>query len=150
VKALGQAKVLDEVQGRLGRLRPESIRVWGKMSPQEMVCHLADSFELALGERTNPQIRLPLPPGVIMVLALRVPLRWGRNIPTAPVVKQGVGGSLPKSWNEDMERLQKKLKAFCEKRGEWPEHPFFRSMETRDWLRWGYLHMDHHLRQFGC
>jgi hypothetical protein len=25
----------------------------------------------------------------------------------------------------------------------------FGPMSERDWMRWGYLHADHHLRQFG-
>jgi hypothetical protein len=29
-------------------------------------------------------------------------------------------------------------------------HPIFGAMSAGDWLRWGYLHMDHHLRQFGA
>ena len=28
-------------------------------------------------------------------------------------------------------------------------HPIFGPMRPKDWLRWGYLHADHHLRQFG-
>jgi hypothetical protein len=31
--------------------------------------------------------------------------------------------------------------------GRW--HPIFGRMSDAAWLRWGYLHMDHHLRQFG-
>jgi hypothetical protein len=26
----------------------------------------------------------------------------------------------------------------------------FGSMQRTDWLRWGWLHADHHLRQFGA
>ena len=29
-------------------------------------------------------------------------------------------------------------------------HPIFGRMSDGDWLRWGYLHMEHHLRQFGA
>jgi hypothetical protein len=29
-------------------------------------------------------------------------------------------------------------------------HPMFREMSEKDWMRWGYLHTDHHLRQFGA
>ena len=29
------------------------------------------------------------------------------------------------------------------------EHPIFGAMSVKDWMRWGYLHADHHLRQFG-
>jgi hypothetical protein len=28
-------------------------------------------------------------------------------------------------------------------------HSIFGSMTNQDWMRWGYLHADHHLRQFG-
>ena len=28
-------------------------------------------------------------------------------------------------------------------------HPVFGPMTRGAWLRWGYLHTDHHLRQFG-
>jgi hypothetical protein len=28
-------------------------------------------------------------------------------------------------------------------------HPMFGKMSAKDWMRWGYLHADHHLRQFG-
>ena len=30
-----------------------------------------------------------------------------------------------------------------------PSHPMFGPMTPEDWMRWGYLHADHHLRQFG-
>jgi len=26
----------------------------------------------------------------------------------------------------------------------------FPEMNEREWMRWGYLHADHHLRQFGA
>jgi hypothetical protein len=29
-------------------------------------------------------------------------------------------------------------------------HPIFGAMTEEEWMRWGYLHMDHHLRQFGA
>jgi hypothetical protein len=29
-------------------------------------------------------------------------------------------------------------------------HPIFGRMSAAAWLRWGYLHTDHHLRQFGA
>jgi hypothetical protein len=33
---------------------------------------------------------------------------------------------------------------------DWPAHPIFGRMSRAAWLRWGYLHADHHLRQFGA
>jgi hypothetical protein len=34
--------------------------------------------------------------------------------------------------------------------GVWPAHPIFGRMSPAAWLRWAYLHTDHHLRQFGA
>ncbi len=28
-------------------------------------------------------------------------------------------------------------------------HPVFGELSEWEWMRWGYLHADHHLRQFG-
>ena len=28
-------------------------------------------------------------------------------------------------------------------------HPIFGPLTTSQWMRWGYLHVYHHLRQFG-
>jgi hypothetical protein len=33
---------------------------------------------------------------------------------------------------------------------EWQVHPLFGGMSDGAWLRWAYLHIDHHLRQFGA
>ena len=33
---------------------------------------------------------------------------------------------------------------------DWPAHPIFGPMTLRAWMRWGYLHVDHHLRQFSA
>ena len=30
-----------------------------------------------------------------------------------------------------------------------PRHPLFGRMTNGEWGRWGYRHVDHHLRQFG-
>ena len=37
---------------RLDRLRPETRALWGKMNVHQMVCHLNDSLELAMGAKT--------------------------------------------------------------------------------------------------
>jgi hypothetical protein len=39
--------------------------------------------------------------------------------------------------------------ASAQKDFQWDRHPLFDAMSERDWMRWGYLHVDHHLRQFG-
>ena len=47
---------------------------------------------------------------------------------------------------------QQRMKSFREPAcvSETVRHPFFGAMSPNQWLRWGYLHTDHHLRQFGA
>ena len=42
----------NQLLERLTRLRPDSVRRWGRMTPNEMMCHLEDSMRVATGEST--------------------------------------------------------------------------------------------------
>jgi hypothetical protein len=73
-----------------------------------------------------------------------------KGVPTRPEIQQGKGGSLPLDFGQDLRWLLSTLDRFCDAlpRPCMP-HPIFREMTAEDWMRWGYLHADHHLRQFG-
>ncbi len=150
-KTLANTVDCEEIRRRIAVLTPESRRVWGVMSVGGMLCHLDDSYQLALGERTGELVRMPVPRGMVKYLALRLPIEWKRNIGTMPAVKQGAGGTVPGAFADDRARLLATIARFCT----CPtlaatRHPFFDRMSTDDWLRWGWLHADHHLRQFSA
>jgi hypothetical protein len=69
---------------------------------------------------------------------------------TSESVRQGGGGTPPVEFVEDRARLLKTFMLFCGCAELAPTHPMFGSMRRADWLRWGYLHADHHLRQFSA
>jgi hypothetical protein len=83
-------------------------------------------------------------------IALWVPVRWMKGYPTRPEVEQGRGGSAAGAFEGDRNALGVVISRFCQEVREpcYP-HPVFGPMKPRDWWRWGYLHADHHLRQFG-
>jgi hypothetical protein len=83
--------------------------------------------------------------------ALYVPLAWPAGILTRPEIEQGIGGRCPGDFTADVNELIE-LVELIEANGasEWPPHPIFGPLTKRAWLRWAYLHVDHHLRQFGC
>jgi hypothetical protein len=64
-------------------------------------------------------------------------------------MNQQIGGTPPADFAVDHTTLIAKLDQFVRYSGPWSPHPFFGEMTTREWMRWGYLHTDHHLRQFG-
>jgi hypothetical protein len=149
-KTLGNADDLAEIERRVGTLIATDAARWGRMQCGQMVCHTTDSFRGALGEIAADKVKIPVPRGVMKWFALRAPMRWPKGVPTVPELDQAKGrGTQPGDFAADRACLLGEMKRFSESRGPWREHPFFGPMSQGDWMRWGYLHMDHHLRQFG-
>ena len=81
--------------------------------------------------------------------ALYVPMPWPHGIKTRPEMEQGAGGTPPVGFERDRRDLLEILDRFVAAEEERTPHPIFGTMTEWEWQRWGYLHMDHHLRQFG-
>jgi hypothetical protein len=152
MKTLVRAADKDELLHRLHRLRPDSVRRWGRMSAHQMVCHLNDSLLMATGQRAaSPAISLPSRT-LVKWIALYLPVHWPVGIMTRPEIDQEAGGTRPGDFAADVARQQTLLNAVSVRDGSvrWSVHPIFGRMSERAWLRWAYVHTDHHLRQFGA
>jgi hypothetical protein len=138
------------ISARISALMPSDQRLWGKMSVHQMVCHLCDSFRLALGEKPASPASGFLQSTVMKWIALKAPMEWPKGLGTRPEVEQGVGGTPPVEFQSDRAGLIRVFERFCAGASDISVvHPFFGRMTKSEWLRWGYLHADHHLRQFG-
>ena len=114
-----------------------------------MVCHLCDAYRLPLGDKTaSPATRL-LQQTIMKWIALRLPLKWPKGVSTRPEIEQGLGGTPPAEFEKDRAALLSIVRRFSDSAAFSVPHPFFGAMSRDEWLRWGYLHADHHLRQFG-
>ena len=150
MKTLKNLSERQNIARRMGQLSPADKAVWGAMSVHQMVCHLDDSYKVPLGERTASPATGFLQRTVVKWAALKVPTQWPRGFPTRPEMEQGKGGTIPVDFCQDLASLLSTLNRFCD-RLPTPclPHPIFGKMTAEDWMRWGYLHADHHLRQFG-
>ena len=151
MKTLSNNLDKQELLQRLSLVRPESSRRWGKMTAGQMVCHLNDSFKAVIGERSASSVSNRLGPNLIKWIALYLPIHWPHGVPTRPENDQETGGTKPTEFAADVHELVELVDRLtrAEKDFSWGRHPLFGQMPDREWLRWGYLHMDHHLRQFG-
>jgi len=151
VKSLGNREDRDEVLRRLRSLRPDSGRRWGRMTPHQAVCHLSDSFRSVTDETRVEFSGSLLTRTLVKWFALRVPLKWPKGVKTRPEVDQEKGGTRPVEFARDVAELESLVEDFTRAgrdfRGN--THPLFGEMGEGDWMRWAYLHADHHLRQFG-
>jgi len=151
MKTMARAQDKEEIVQRLRTIRVDSARRWGRMSAHQMICHLSDSFLAVTGQRQVSPASGPLQRTVIKWMALYAPLKWPRGVPTRPEVDQEVGGTKPSHFAADVTQLEILVELVTTRKGCFgPTHPIFGNMSDTDWMRWAYLHMDHHLRQFGC
>jgi hypothetical protein len=152
MKTLARAQCKVDVLRRLRTVRRESARRWGRMSAHQMVCHLSDAFRMALGQKAVSGAAGPLQRTLVKWIALYTPLRWRSGIVTRPEIDQHCGGTKPGDFAADVAELERLVELIARraKGSEWPPHPVFGRMSHGAWRRWAYLHMDHHLRQFGA
>ena len=95
MKTLARPSDLAEIQRRLKRLGPESRRRWGRMSVDQMVCHLGDCFRMLVGEKPAVRTAGPVRATLVRLFALYVPMRWPAGIRTSPELDQEQGGTTP-------------------------------------------------------
>jgi hypothetical protein len=124
------------------------------MSAHQMVCHLSDGFRLYMGLKEAAPVMVPYPRWILKWMALRVPRHWPPGFKTAPELDQQAGaGTPPSTFASDVEELRRLADRFTWQPRDfsWPAvHPHFGKMSPSCWMRLAYLHMDHHLRQFGA
>ena len=152
MKSLASEADRAEIFARLERVRPDSARRWGRMSVHQMVCHLADANRMALGRKQATSPCGLLQRTVVKWVALYAPLRWPPGIVTSPELDQlGVVATPPTDFAADLAEVAALLRIMlADTRSLTRPHPVFGPMTEAAWLRWAYLHTDHHLRQFGA
>src|SRR5438270_7374587 len=96
---------LGDVLARLDRIEPGARARWGRMSAHQMLCHLSDSYRFALGERSASPATGPFQRTVMKWVALYLPIRWPKGIPTRPEMEQGRGGTPPAEFASDKSEL---------------------------------------------
>jgi hypothetical protein len=150
MKNLFDAATAAEVKARIARLRPESERLWGKMSLAQTMAHCAAGMEMAMGDRLPPRLLIGRILGVIVKpLALKDDGPMKRNSPTSPDLVI----SDERDFVPERQRLLVLVDRFvtagpagCTAH----PHSFFGRLEPQEWAILMYKHLDHHLRQFGA
>jgi hypothetical protein len=152
MKLLINPQCKQEILARLAKIHPDSQRRWGRMNVSQMICHLNDSFLGVMGDRAMEiPTEFSLWPALKWV-SLYSPMPWPKGVATRPEFDQVRGGGTPPSqFDVNVRELLDSMEKFTQRPRtfEFRPHPMFKVMTEAQWMRWGYLHMDHHLRQFG-
>ena len=148
MKSIFNASDNQEIINRIESLSPESKALWGKMTVDQMLSHCIAPIDIAFGNssfKANFLMRLL---GKMVKGKMLKQDVFNKNSPTAP--------SFIRSDKYDFEATKKeligKIKQF-EKEGHAviknQKHPFFGTMTYDEWDHLHYMHLNHHLQQFG-
>lgn len=150
MRSFARAADHADVLRRLQALTPGHARRWGRMDAHQAICHMADAFRMARGTRPAAANGRLVHRTVVKWFALYAPLRWPPGLASSPELRQAEGlGTPPSSFAADLEALCA-LARDAARPGPRVPHPLFGPLSEAAWLRWAWLHTDHHLRQFGA
>ncbi len=137
-----------EIMNRMGLLKAESERKWGKMNAAQMMAHCSEAFKIPLTDKKFPRMFISYLFGWLAKKQVTSDKPYKEGLPTAPdfVIKD------ERNFETEKARLEKCITDFntlgpdntCKH-----PHPFFGSLTKAEWGNAMYKHMDHHLRQFG-
>jgi hypothetical protein len=152
MKTLASARDRQEILERLRVISPASKRRWGRMTVAEMICHMNDALRITMSDTPAGPVSNWFTRSGFKWLALWMPFHWPHGVKTVPECEAGKGGTLPAGMESDLTELRRQLERFARQPRdfEFQPHPIFGQMSEWEWMRWGWLHMDHHLRQFGA
>ncbi|MCP4399195.1 MAG: DUF1569 domain-containing protein [bacterium] len=147
-----QVPVRDTLLQRIAQVQASDSALWGRMTANEMLCHLADQFRVALRDIPVHDQSTRLTRSVVVTLVLLgVPAPKGK-VKTFPEIDQATGhGTAPTDVPHDASILREFFEKFLatEPTFSFQAHSFFGPLTRQQWGRLIYIHSDYHLRQFG-
>lgn len=151
MKTLDRKRDSRELVERLRALDAGAESHWGRMTVTRMLRHLADGYRMGLREHPAEPIPTVLPKILRRWIGLWTPFRWPRGLPAPPSLKPGDPDESLADFESERDALMAVMTRFSRAPSDhdWPAHPSLGGMSRREWMRWGWRHADHHLRQFG-
>ncbi len=150
MESLFDRSCAERIKQRLSRLTPDQHRQWGSMDVVRMLTHCSRGLEMAAGEIHPPRAMMGRILGPILKpIAFREGEPMRKNSPTARELLTDEAADFETALtrlNALVDRFVAAGPAGCTSH----PHPFFGSLDPREWSMLMYKHLDHHLRQFGA
>lgn len=135
---------IQDFHNRIDKLDLSKDPLFGQMNVNQMVCHCADFFRMAMGYKKAEEYGIADPKEIIALS------RSGKTAPTPKGFGQIEGnGTMPTDFESDKMILKEFILEFSEFNKDFAEHPYFGMMERKSWSELAVYHLNHHLKQFG-
>ena len=149
MKTILNTEGANDLSRRVNRLQQSSQPLWGTMTVTEMLHHCNRATQSILEGKAPPK-QSTFKQQVLKFLFLNVIKKLPRNA-TAPKrfnvkLSQLVPGKFENERNEFLNLIERFTK---HEDNITLSHPRFGALKTREWGKFVWMHLDHHLRQFG-
>src|SRR5579862_5454433 len=135
MKSLFEPTTVTEVKQRVARLKPDSQRQWGKMTPAQAVAHCDAAMQMATGELRLPRLFIGrILGGWVKQRMLVRGMPMGRNAPTDPglvVADDRDLGVEARRLGETIDRFSAAGPSGCSTH----PHPFFGPLTPDEWAQ---------------
>ncbi|MFK7947041.1 MAG: DUF1569 domain-containing protein [Saprospiraceae bacterium] len=141
----------ESILRRIYDLKSDSVARFGKMNVNQMLCHTADQLRIAMSF-----IEIPLQGNRVSryfkkQIALTLDNIPSEKVDTLDEINQEKEGTKPVGFEDDKVNLIKLIDLFLnnEEHYSLQHHPMFGNLDREEWGQLIYVHLNHHLKQFG-
>lgn len=151
MKNILQNSTQQQIEKRIASLSPATVRRWGKMNVEQMLAHCSDQIRLALAQKQPHETPNFFNRNVMKYFGLWLPRIPLRNLKAPVDMNQKFYGTV----SADLETEKSNLVNLLNQVRALPQHsilqphPMYGKLDLQQWGRFMYVHIDHHLRQFG-
>ena len=149
MKSLFNSTDNQEMVNRFNSLTPFTQAKWGKMNVTQMCSHCNNALKIAFGElKLKPNLIGILFGSIAKKMVIHSNQTMKKNLPTDKALIIVDKGGFEKEKQAVISIIQR----FSEKGSSGlanETHPFFGKLNTEEWDKLSWKHLDHHLRQFG-
>lgn len=149
MRTLADLAAFQELATRIDALTPADEPRWGRMNAYQMLRHVADAVRVPLGERQTAVRKSLLLRTLVKWGGLWFPMQWPHGIPAPPELDQHLLGVKDGDFESARQEAVRLLGCLRASDADGMVHCYFGHLSQLEWMRWGWLHTDHHLRQFG-
>lgn len=136
----------EQIIRRIQNLKPDSRPGWGNLNVNEMLFHCRKINKEIL--RAEQQDKKPtLKQTIMKTVGLRLMKEFPKGVKTGSKYLPATGDDI--NFIKGQTELIESVNKVADFKGEiYGQHPFFGPLQTREWRRFIWMHLDHHLRQF--
>ncbi len=150
MKNVFEATAYEEVKSRVNKLTATSVAKWGKMNVAQMLAHCGQPLKVADGSLPAKRTLIGILFGKIAKKQfLKEGAEFKKGLPTDKdfIIKD------ERDFEKEKQNFLSIIDNFYTK-GESgiaiKKHPFFGNMTPKEWGELTYMHLNHHLNQFGA